>query len=255
MSAAPSQPTPAAPSDEEHSASLHRQRAVLLLRVESGVSAVEAEAAAAHASALEASLPEGWAVFSAIHHGEPNVATALESIEDAGCEDLVVVCDHPYFSRHTTRTALSDLYRMLSHLRTPLNVTVRAEWYDDIAFVNAQAALLAKHAADHGLSPADTYLSFWARRPMGSPGDGSDPYYAQVRRSAELVAERLGWPTRMVSLRFLENDATAERLTFRKVTGRAVLACPLSALLEREQLVRAVCGSSDPTLSVPRDSI
>jgi len=255
MSAAPSQPTPAVRSVDEHSASLPRQRAVLLLRVESTGSAGEAELAAARASALEASLPEGWAVFSAIHRGEPNIATALESIEDAGFEDLVVVCDHPYFSRHTTRMALRELYRLLSHLRTPLNVTIRADWYDDIAFVNAQAALLAKHAADHGLSPADTYLSFWARRPTGGPGDCSDPYYAQVRRSAELVAERLGWPPRMVSLRFLENDVTAERLTFRKVTGRAILACPLFALLEREQLVTAVCGSSDPTLSVPRDAI
>lgn len=232
-----------------------RWRAVLLVGPPPNSGDVGAELWSGRAEALEAVLPEDWRVVPAVYQGEPTIATALESIEEAAVEDVVVLFGWPHFSRHTTGPVLHELYRMLGHARTPLNVAVRVAWHDDAAFINAQAALVADLAAQYGLSPADTHLSFWAHHPRTGHRDGSDPYEMQVRCSAALVAERLGWPLDHVSLRFLETNPHSRRLAFRKRGSGALLACPITFSADTTDILSAVAMSSDPMLAVPRDAV
>jgi protoheme ferro-lyase/glutamyl-tRNA reductase len=193
-----------------------------------------------HASRLTAALPALWRVLVAVHGARPSVAEALDEVEAAGIEDLVVVPLYPCFSQARTGDVARHLYRLLAQgARPSLNVAIRGSWYDDVGYVSAQAAVVAGQASGHELTPPRSHLLFSAPAPPLDEPDRGDPYLHQIRRTAQLVAERLGWPESRTSLAFdggadrvaRLGAATAARLTELLEAGeRAVLVCPLADL-------------------------
>ena len=144
---------------------------------------------------LETHLPDGWRVFPAMRYGRPSIAQTLREIEAAGVEELVVIPMYPQFSGPTTGTALRELYGSLHRGVHRLNVTTRNIWYDDGGYVYAQAKLIAEYAKQHQLTPDNTMLLFSAHGLPVSYVKHGDPYPAHVRRSIDLVAQRLGCPS------------------------------------------------------------
>ncbi|MBU0616235.1 MAG: ferrochelatase [Planctomycetes bacterium] len=164
------------------------------------------------ATALQAILPKGWQVFLGMRYGRPGIAAALEEIEAAGIEELVVVPLYPQFSRTTTGTVVRELYRALKHVGQHINVATRTTWYDDIGYISAQARLIAEYATANGLRPEDTYLLFSAHGlPVSYVREG-DPYARHVRRTVQLVTQRLGWPAERTSLAYQSRFGLAEWL-------------------------------------------
>lgn len=194
-------------ADNEH-ANGGRRRAVLFV----GLGAAEdrhawgAQGFGSRATALAATLPAGWEVLHAEFRGRPCIAGALAVLEDAGVDELVVVPDQPHFSHRTTGVVLAELYRVLARMSSSVAVAVRTSWHDDVAYVNAQATLIAEYVSARGLDPATTRLAFWARAPSPDARVPDDPYEAHVRRTVDLVTERLGWPVDLVSLDFVGTD-------------------------------------------------
>lgn len=149
---------------------------------------------------LESELPAGWRVFYGMRYGRPSIAQAIRDVEKAGIEELVVVPLYPQFSGPTTGTALRVLHKELERLAGRMQVTTRANWYDDAGYVHAQAALIKECLdADH-LSPDDTFLLFSAHGLPESYVKRGDPYPEHIQRTIELVVERLGWPADRCSL-------------------------------------------------------
>ncbi len=189
------------------------------------------------ASALASVLPEGWRVFVGMRNGHPRIADALADIEAAGIEELVIVPMYPQFSRTTSGTVIREVYRALKHVGGHLNVAVRTTWYDDAAYVSAQARLLAEYASRHGLTPADTHLVFSAHGLPVSYIERGDPYARQVDRSVKLVAQRLGWPADRVRLAFQSRLGPAQWLKpdvpdvlneLAAAGHKRVMICPIS---------------------------
>jgi len=192
-------------------------------------------------SALESELPEGMRVFPAVHHGRPSIAEALERIAALGIDDLVAVPMHSPFGGITTHTAFAELYRQISRLNRPIDVTTRSIWHDDAGYVNAQARLIHECAAAHGLTPEDTCLVYSARSLSATCGEAGDLYAGQVRRTAELVSRRLGWPPDRVSLGYQCSPGAAKPLRpttihllaeLSHAGEKQVLVCPLDLATE-----------------------
>lgn len=162
-------------------------------RAEADRSAILAEVGAA----LAAVLPEGWEVFTLDTGTRPSVASLLDRMIDEGIEELVVVPLQPQYSALGTGAFMPALYRALRRRGRRLSVAVRAAWYDDAAYVSALARLIAEDARAKGLRPERSGLRFLAR------GVGHDSWRAQVRRTAELTAQRLGWPAERVQVDFV----------------------------------------------------
>ncbi len=146
------------------------------------------------ALALEEILPDGWRVFYAMRYGRPSIQQTVRSIEAAGVDELVVIPMYPQFSGPTTGTALRELYSYLRRSECDISVTTRAIWCDDGGYVNAQAKLIYDFASAEGLAPEDTYLLFSAHGLPVSYVERGDPYPQHVRRTIDLVTQRLGWP-------------------------------------------------------------
>ena len=188
-------------------------------------------------SALAAVLPDGWHVFVGMRYGRPRIADALQEIEAAGIEELVVVPMYPQFSRTTTGTVVKELYRALRQTSLHINVAMRTTWYDDVGYINAQARHIAEYAASNDLKPEDTHLLFSAHGLPVSYVKNGDPYAGYVNRTVRLVTERLGWPEDRSSLAYQSRLGPAEWLKpdiketlaqLIQANEKKVLVCPIS---------------------------
>lgn len=194
------------------------------------------------ADGLAQRLPRGWRVFHAMRYGNPSIHAVLEEIAAERITDLVVVPMYPQWSGPTTGTALEAFYRALTDLRERrqglrLNVSVRAEWYDDAGYVDATARLAHRTATEHGLDPANSVLVISAHSLPQDYVAAGDPYEGHVRRTAELVRERLGWPVERMRIGFQSKLGPVPWLSpttgdvLREVAAaeeKAVLCVPLS---------------------------
>jgi ferrochelatase len=189
------------------------------------------------ATELRQLLPCNWKVFTAMRYGHPSIQETVQAIVAEGIEELVVVPLYPQYSRTTTGTVIQELYSVLKASGAHINVTARTTWYDDAGYANAQARLIADYAAEHGLDPQNSILLYSAHGLPVAYVERGDPYDSQLKRSIEIVTERLGWPvnrtrvgyqSRMGPADWLKPDTT-EVLTQLATSGeKNVLLCPIS---------------------------
>jgi glutamyl-tRNA reductase len=149
-------------------------------------------------TALARALPEQWRVFTAPGSEAKDMFAAVGEILASGARSLVVIPASPHFSASGTGRALSALYHELGRRGEQLDVTVHGHWHDDGGYVSALARHVAEEVSALGLEPEEAVLRFVAPRP--APSGARDVYAAQLRRTVELVAERLGWPAHRLSL-------------------------------------------------------
>jgi glutamyl-tRNA reductase/protoheme ferro-lyase len=217
----------------------HPTRVALLVRVATpaGGAGSTDGALARHAAALAATLPAGWRVLTATQRSRPTIADVLRAATEAGATELVMVPLSPHFAAAATGAATCELYRLLAELRAPINVAVRASWYDDAGYVNALASLIAKHVAAHDVRVGSTHLLFWTDAATPATlGLADDVWRRQVARTVELVTKRLGWPAQQVTLvcesapvASAPGPATAARLAeLERDAAPHVLLCPLT---------------------------
>ncbi|MFQ5590500.1 MAG: ferrochelatase [Phycisphaerae bacterium] len=178
-----------------------------------------------------------WRVYYAMRYGRPSIASTLDEIAKSGVTDLVVLPMYPHFSGTTTRTALRVLYRCLERRGYHINVTTRNVWYDDAGYIHAQAKVVERYARLHGLTPLNTHLVFSAHGLPVSYVEQGDPYPDHIRRTVELVAARLSWPSERMSVAYQSRLGPVEWLkpsTSARVDElirdgeKRVLVCPIS---------------------------
>jgi len=187
--------------------------------------------------ALEDLLPHGWRVFLAMRYGEPQVAEVLRQIRDAGITELTVVPMYPHYSGPTTHTALEEFYKAVHQVGLDISITVRAHWFDDTAYIAAQAKVITDYLNEHNLSPRETYLLFSAHSMPRSYIDRGDPYLRQIATSVVLLSRQLNWPVGHKGLSFQSKlgpvkwlaPSTDQKLQQLAQRGeKKVLVCPIS---------------------------
>jgi glutamyl-tRNA reductase len=183
-------PSPGSPSGTAQP-SRGRRNAVLLI---AGDPTTDPDRLADLGDALAAALPTGWSVSAVVRNGPSAIAEAVRDVAAQGAEDLVVVPLHPQFIPTVTGAILRDLYGALRRHALHLGLTVRSSWHDDAGYVQALARDLADRVVERAVDPGTTYLRF--ETPPQAPEDEAEagPYRRHIRRTAELVVERIGWP-------------------------------------------------------------
>jgi len=174
--------------------------------------------------ALAQALPERWRVAVAMLDGHPDIGSAGADLVGRGARELVVVPAQPHFAEATTGRALRALYGALRDVATPLELATHPSWGDDAGFVSALARLVADFTSARELSPDRAYLCLVAPAPPETPAGPADAYRAQLRRTAELVADRVGWPRSRTSVSFTPPDRPS-------AGGAPVVVCPLSSVV------------------------
>lgn len=189
----------------------------------------------AQAAALQARIGDGVMVRWAMRYGSPSIDTGLAELIDAGCQRILLAPLYPQYCAATTATANDAAFSAMARMRWQPAVRTLPPYYDDPAHIEALASAITSDLAALDFEPEVLMASFHGmpRRTL----DLGDPYHCQCRKTARLLAERLGRPvavafqSRFGRAEWLKpaTDAELERLAGEGVKRIAVVAPGFSA--------------------------
>lgn len=131
---------------------------------------------------------DGFTVAWAMRYGQPSVAKALDELKKAHITDVIVLPLYPQFSGSTTAStqdAVAAWLRRNPEMPKPVEID---NYHDDPGYIGALAQSVLDHWVKVG-RPEKLLMSFHGI-PKRAVTKG-DPYEAQCRRSADLLAHEL----------------------------------------------------------------
>lgn len=143
-------------------------------------------------------LTEKWAeksanndllIHYAMRYGQPSIASKLQTMQQNGVENIVILPLYPQYSSTTTATvfdAVADYFR--NNFTIP-NLQFIADYHQHPGYITAIANSIRRHWQQHGQGHL-LLLSF-----HGLPAKLSelgDPYFEQCKNTGQLIASELG---------------------------------------------------------------
>ncbi|HEY3487807.1 MAG TPA: ferrochelatase [Gammaproteobacteria bacterium] len=123
-----------------------------------------------------------------MRYGQPSITRALQDLQAAGIERLLVLPLYPQYSATTTASIFDAASRELQHWRRLPDCQFIDGYYDFQPYIGAMAAHIRRYYAEHG-RPQKLLLSF-----HGIPrayADKGDPYPVQCRQTAQRLVQAL----------------------------------------------------------------
>jgi ferrochelatase len=122
-------------------------------------------------------------------YGEPSIGAALEAFDREQVKRVLVLPLYAQYSATSTAAALDAVFAGLRRQRWLPELRTINSYHDDDGYIEALAQSLRAHWQAHG-EPAHLLMSFHSI-PQQYVRAG-DPYYCQCRKTARLLAEKLG---------------------------------------------------------------
>jgi protoporphyrin/coproporphyrin ferrochelatase len=144
------------------------------------------------AAALEAELHHQGIdarCFVAMRYWHPFTGEAIEQIEAAGCEELVLLPLYPQYSSTTTGSSLNEWRREYSG---DLQVHYAGSFYRNTAYLDSLVEKI-NEALDHFQTPGEPEIVFSAHSVPMSVIEKGDPYQQQIEETVRLLMNRGGW--------------------------------------------------------------
>lgn len=107
---------------------------------------------------LQDALGSDYEVRLAMRYGQPDLPSAIDALEAAGCGRLVVVPLYPQYASSSTGSTLERVYELIRGRPVPPAVSVVPDFYDHPGFVEP-AADIARPLLD-GFQPDHVLMSF-----------------------------------------------------------------------------------------------
>ncbi len=147
------------------------------------------ERTVAQAEALQRELGREWRVAAGMRYSVPAIAEAVEALAASGVDRIVGIVMSPQWSP----LIMGGYERALEEAAAPLAAPVATahEWHRDPAFV-AAIAQSVREALSRFPDPRRVPLLLTAHSLPRRVFDAEPAYVAQLRETAELVAERAG---------------------------------------------------------------
>ena len=148
-------------------------------------------------------------VVAAMRYGKPSIKQGLAELRKRECDRILVVPMYPQYAGSTTGSTEDAVARAMRKWRPPPALKVVRDFHDHLAYVKAIAKSVNAYWMKHG-RPDRLVMSF-----HGLPRavvESGDPYEAQCRASAKLIAAELGWDDARTVVAFQSRFGRAEWL-------------------------------------------
>lgn len=148
-------------------------------------------------------------VIPAMRYGKPSIKQGLAELRKRECDRILVVPMYPQYAGSTTGSTEDAVARAMRKWRPPPALKVVRDFHDHPAYVKAIAKSVNAYWMKHG-RPDRLVMSF-----HGLPRavvERGDPYEAQCRASAKLIAAELGWDDARTVVTFQSRFGRAEWL-------------------------------------------
>ena len=125
----------------------------------------------------------------AMRYGQPSVAAELDALRAEGCTRVLVLPLYPQYSGTTTASVIDAVTEWTRAARHVLELRFVNRFHDDAGYIGA----LAKRVREHWMAKGrpDTLLMSFHGVPQRTV-DRGDPYVAECRETARLLAAQLG---------------------------------------------------------------
>lgn len=175
----------------------------------------------------------GVRVAHAMRYGNPSIASMLDTLKAEGATRILVLPCYPQYSGTTTASVVDAVCAWTARVRTQPELRFVQRYHDDAGYIDALAAGIRRHWETQGRAQ-HLVVSF-----HGVPERTlqlGDPYHCECRKTARLLAERLGLGAADFSVSFQSRFGRAKWLepsteaTLRELARKGVqsveVACP-----------------------------
>ncbi|AEB11883.1 ferrochelatase [Marinithermus hydrothermalis] len=146
----------------------------------------------AQAERLAAALGEGSRVWVGMKHWRPWIRDAVREMAEAGVQRAVAVVAAPHYSLRSIAEYRERVERALEALGNPFEVRFVEDYHDHPLYIDA-VAYRVQEALWRVREPEQAVVLFTAHSiPERAVQADGGRYPAQVRRTGELVAQRIG---------------------------------------------------------------
>ena len=126
----------------------------------------------------------------AMRYGNPSIESRIHSLQQQGCESIVVLPLYPQYCAATTATVCDEVFRVLQKMRWQPQVQIVPRYYDHPAYIKMCVDLMERQLERLEWKPQQVVLSY-----HGVPKtylQKGDPYHCQCLVTTRLIRE--AWP-------------------------------------------------------------
>ena len=129
----------------------------------------------------------------AMRYGNPSMASAIDKLKAANCDNILVLPLYPQYAASTTASTMDELGRVLAEMRNVPGIRFVRSFHDHPAYIKAIAKNVLAEWMKIGRPnfATDKLLMTFHGVPKFHLVKG-DPYHCQCHKSARLIAEELG---------------------------------------------------------------
>jgi len=124
----------------------------------------------------------------AMRYGQPSTKQALKSLQDQGCQDIVVLPLYPQYSATTTASSFDVVFQNMQQWRDIPTLHFIKDYHDNTAYIEALATQVKQHWQQHG--QAEKLIFSFHGIPQVYVNLG-DPYETQCKKTAQKLAQAL----------------------------------------------------------------
>ena len=128
-------------------------------------------------------------VQPAMRYGNPSIASVLDDLRRAGVTRVLVLPLYPQYAASTTASVADAVFAWASEARRLPEFRFVNHFHDDAGYIDALARQVEAHWAANGRG--DKLVMSFHGVPKRTLALG-DPYHCECRKTARLLAERLG---------------------------------------------------------------
>lgn len=150
--------------------------------------------------AVEQAFENDQLVFElGMRYGNPSIASALQKLQQAGIQRLLVLPLYPQYSATTTASTFDAVSAELKRWRWMPELRMITHYHDHPAYINALADSVRAYQKEHG--QADRLLYSFHGIPQDYFHKG-DPYHCECHKTARLITEALNLNSSEAQLSF-----------------------------------------------------
>lgn len=145
----------------------------------------------------------------AMRYGKPTIEKALNSFQESGVNDIVILPLYPQYSGPTTASTFDAVVKTIQKWRWIPSLRFISGYHDNPKYIKALAHSVTQHIEQHG-KPDKLVLSY-----HGMPKlflEQGDPYYCFCSMTTRLVTEELGFDKDDFEMTFQSRFGKAEWL-------------------------------------------
>ncbi len=124
----------------------------------------------------------------AMRYGNPSIRSKIATLNEMGCENLIILPLYPQYAAATTATVCDEVYRTLMKMRWQPSLKIVPHYESDPLYIEALVNSLNKKIKEINWKP-DLILASYHGIPQ-KYFDKGDPYHCYCHKTTRLISEK-----------------------------------------------------------------